>query len=497
MKLATSLLVIPAVGLLLASCKGPIAGTIAASDKCYKPSGNSNPVSSVVFCADPTAVEYDGRLYVYGTNDHQQYLNAANNTYEKIKSLVCFSTEDMVNWTYHGIINTEKIAPWIINSWAPSIVSRQEEDGLTHFYLYFSNNGCGVGVITSTDPLGPWSDPLGRPLIHQGQPEIGDCPNPFDPGVCIDGNGVGWLAFGGGTAKDGNDEMPGSTRIARMNGDMVSLAQTASIPAPYFFEASELNFINGKYVYTSNNNWMPRNPDTWDYPGIPMPSRCSMAYMTTDTPLDPESWEYKGHYFLNPGDSGMEDSNNHTHIHKYKGEYYILSHSQLLLEYSHLQGGFRSLMVDKLDVDEDNLTIGLTGGSRKGVEQTEPFDPSERTSGTTMFSSADIRFVNEEDPSEICSEARADGAWIMIKNVDFSRVRHFQPEFGISFSSSICSGSVEVRLDAPDGETIAALAYRYGKGKPVSRKTMNPGDGCHDVYILLSSEGMRLKSWSF
>ena len=38
-----------------------------------------NPISGNIFCADPTAVEFEGRLYVYGTNDHEQYLNAEKN----------------------------------------------------------------------------------------------------------------------------------------------------------------------------------------------------------------------------------------------------------------------------------------------------------------------------------------------------------------------------------------------------------------------------------
>ena len=37
-------------------------------------STNNNPISANVFCADPTALEYNGRLYVYGTNDHQEFL---------------------------------------------------------------------------------------------------------------------------------------------------------------------------------------------------------------------------------------------------------------------------------------------------------------------------------------------------------------------------------------------------------------------------------------
>ena len=134
----------------------------------YKQPENGNPISAQIYCADPTAVEYGGRLYVYGTNDHQQYESVGaegKNTYGDIRSIVVFSTEDMVNWTYHGAIDVGAIAPWIYASWAPTIISRVEEDGLTHFYLYFSNSGAGVGVITSTDPVTGWSDPLGKPLI--------------------------------------------------------------------------------------------------------------------------------------------------------------------------------------------------------------------------------------------------------------------------------------------------------------------------------------------
>ena len=37
-------------------------------------SGNANPLLDFIFVADPTSVEYNGRLYVYGTNDTQQIL---------------------------------------------------------------------------------------------------------------------------------------------------------------------------------------------------------------------------------------------------------------------------------------------------------------------------------------------------------------------------------------------------------------------------------------
>lgn len=69
------------------------------------------------------------------------------------------SSDDMVNWTYHGVINVKALAPWGMASWAPSIASRKEADGKTHFYLYYSNSGSGVGMLTATSP---WA--LDRPI---------------------------------------------------------------------------------------------------------------------------------------------------------------------------------------------------------------------------------------------------------------------------------------------------------------------------------------------
>src|SRR5687767_2998217 len=107
-------------------------------------SKNANPLLDFIFTADPTAVEYNGRVYVYATNDHQQYEHVGKdgkNTYQHIRTLVMMSSDDMVNWTYHGLINTAALSPWSTNSWAPSITSRLEADGKTHFYLYYSNGG--------------------------------------------------------------------------------------------------------------------------------------------------------------------------------------------------------------------------------------------------------------------------------------------------------------------------------------------------------------------
>ena len=467
------------------------------SENVYKTERNANPISSNIFCADPTAVEYEGRLYVYGTNDTQQAEQDTVNDYDQIKSLVVFSTDDMVNWVYHGRIETGKIAPWIYNSWAPSIASRVEADGLTHFYLYFSNSGAGVGVITATHPLGPWCDPLGKPLVYQNMPGLENCPAPFDPGVCIDENGVGWLSFGGGVEAAGNQVHTLVPKVVRLGADMLSFdSEFVSIDAPYFFEASELNYIDGTYYYTYSTDWQSRGAG-WDYEGMSTPPTCSMAYLTTRTPLDSDSWEYKGAYFYNSGqnaagESGMRWGNNHTHFCEYQGTNYILHHTLLLEELMGGTAGFRSLMVDYLPMNPETQEIPITAASRKGVAQIKLLDPYLENNGAVMFTSADIGYTNVPAHEGVAAKSAANGAWIYVRGADFG--------YGASeFTAEVKgNGRIEVRLDDLSNEAVAFIEFDCSEYTKVRSTDFAPFDGRnHNIYLVFSSTDIELASWQF
>lgn len=462
--------------------------TINMSENTFKPLDCSNPISPNVFCADPTGVEYEGRLYVYGTNDHQQYEAVGDdgkNSYEKIKSFVMFSTEDMVNWEYHGIIDTAKIAPWIVNSWAPSIASRVEDDGLTHFYLYFSNSGCGVGVLTATHPLGPWSDPLGRPLVYQNMPGLENCPAPFDPGVVIDDNGIGWLSFGGGTEASGGKIHTKVPKIVRLGSDMLSFdSEFVSIDAPYFFEASELNCIDGTYYYTYCTDWQKR--DNWDRTDIPAPPTCSMAYLTTKTPLDGESWKFGGGYFLNAGDSGMDWCNNHTHFMEYRGVNYIMNHTMHIQERTKTKGGFRCMCVDYLPYSGEKIPVAMA--TRKGVEQIKPFDPFAVHSGAEMFTCADMWYEQTEQ-GKMAAKSLAEGSWVYIKGVDFGKGAEC-----ITVTAR-GKGRICVCLDDDTSSCMSALEVNSDIPKDITEEFMGAITGIHNLYFVFSGKDICLERW--
>lgn len=469
----------------------------SVSKNCYKAEYNANPISPNILCADPTAVEYDGRLYVYGTNDQQEADGGGKNTYAQIKSLVVFSTDDMVNWIYHGTIDVGDIAPWIYNSWAPSITSRVEQDGLTHFYLYFANGGAGVGVLTSTDPVGPWSDPLGEPLVYQNMPGLENCPAPFDPGVCIDDNGVGWLTFGGGAPADSGKAHSYVPKIVRLGDDMLSFdSEFVSIDAPYFCEANELNYIDGTYYYTYCNDWQTRSD--WDYEDYPAPPTCSMAYLTTQTPLDADSWEYRGAYFYNAGEnaegsSGMRWANNHTHFCSFMGDNYIIHHTLLLEELMKGTGGYRSIMADKLPMNPETGEIPITAATQKGVEQIKLVDPYAPNSGALMLTCADIGYeqtsASGTDPA---AKSLADGAWLYVRGVDFG---YGAKELVAEVKGK---GRVEVRLDDIESEPVAFIEFDCEEFTKVrSTAFAEFGGRNHNLYLVFSDPGIALKSWQF
>ena len=140
----------------------------------------------------------------------------------------------------------------------------------------------------------------------------------FDPGVVVDDDGVGWIAFGGGDPHaddpDENAMDTGNCRIARLSDDMLSIeGEVTEIHAPYHFEANELNYINGTWVLTYCSNYSERM--IWPSDAeLPAPSGGSMCYMTSTDPLNSDSWVYKGEYCTNPNTQGYPFSNNHTHL---------------------------------------------------------------------------------------------------------------------------------------------------------------------------------------
>lgn len=462
---------------MMAVCSPSKAQTPA---KDYKGTDHNNPVSANIFCADPTALEYNGRLYVYGTNDSQEFVangKKGDNTYGKIKSLVVFSTDDMVNWTFHGTIDVKKICSWSGNSWAPSAVWRTNaETGNDEFFIYFANGGSNVGVLKSTtSPVGPFMSPKSQAMVNHGMPGVDPCTALFDPGAVIDENGIGWITVGGYSPNaQGSKLQPNNVSIMKLKPSMTEVDGTAvKIQAPYHFEANELNMIGDKYVFTYCSHW-DRDAAEWntyksehnisaDMPGIG-----TMCYMVSETPQDPNSWVFKGYY--GPGVAG----NNHTHLQKFQGKYYHIyhDHGSVLLDAMKADGAvdasagdYRSICVNQATVNESTATVNRVTLNREGVKQIKNLNPYEWQEAETMASCGGVEYEDFTNikPNTKISQLGNDASrnmqvnmnldsWISVRKVDFGTGAN---KFTLRAKGT---GTIDIRTSVKKG-TIATIEF--------------------------------------
>ena len=116
-----------------------------------------NPIITDAYGADPSAHVFNGRMYVYGSHDRNDAKEFDMNDYH------VYSSDDMQNWRDEGVALSLKDVPWAEGHfWAPDC---NEKDGT--YYFYFPTRvpkdgpikGRPVGVATSKNPGGPFTDP--------------------------------------------------------------------------------------------------------------------------------------------------------------------------------------------------------------------------------------------------------------------------------------------------------------------------------------------------
>ena len=463
----------------------------------YKRITDRNPIMTHTFGADPTVLVYNDRVYIYMTGDTLEYENDGRiktNSYNIINTLRVVSSADMVNWIYHEPIKAagrDGIAKWADRSWAPAITYKKI-NGQDKFFLYFSNNANGVGVLTSDSPLGPWIDPIGRALVSRQTPNCSDVPWVFDPAVFIDDNGKAFLYFGGGIPR-GREADPGSARVVELNSDMISLAgDPVKIDIPYFFEALAKNKLDGKYILSYCTNWSV--PD--DARNRLRIDRAVIAIMSGDNPMGPFTLE--GTLLRNPGTFFGVWGNNHHDIFQFKGQWYIAYHSQILEVAMGIdRKGYRVTHVDVIRVN--NGKFESVTGTRKGVEQVGRLNPYTWHQGATSGVSAEITFgsiklPNSERPCEYAQPLKT-GAWLGIFGADFGNTGAKSINI-YARCGQIGSHNMEIRLDSPTGDIIGFLRINDSTFKNHTVNLDRTITDINDIFFVFSS-GFILGGWQF
>lgn len=412
---------------------------------------NGNPLISHRFGADPHALVFNDRVYIFMTNDVLEYDdngNVANNSFSQINKILVISSDDLMNWTDHGeiyVAGPQGAARWANNSWAPAIIHRVI-DGEDRFFLYYSNNANGIGVLTSNNPLGPWVDPINRPLISRTTPGVEGVVWLFDPAVLVDDDNA-YIYFGGGVP-EGHEAMPNTGRVMRLGDDMISVVGEAyTIPAPFMFEASGINKYNGMYHYTYSTNFYTGTRSEGS------PQAGVIAHMISDSPMGP--WQYTGMILRNPWHFFGVGGNNHHNIFRFQDAWYIAYHAQTVAEPLGIARGYRSPHLNKVFF-KDGL-IQEIHADLKGVSQLKNFCPFRRVEAETFAWNAGVltKFIENSNSQRRALTQINSGDWVALSGVDFGDGDAFA--FTAAISNIKANSIIELRLGSADGELIGVV----------------------------------------
>lgn len=458
------------------------------------------PVMVQRFGADPFALVYDGRVYLYMTADILERKadgTVKDNTYSRICTLNVLSSSDLINWTDHGWVRaagTGGAARWGGNSWAPAVACK-EIDGKMKFFLYFANGGNGIGVLQSDSPTGPFTDPLGKALISRQTPNCANVTWLFDPAVFVDEDGSAYIYFGGGIPQ-GKEAAPGTARVAKLGDDMISLdGEPVVLDVPYLFEDSGINRIGDTYYYSYCTNWQVSASARKQY-GF---DNAQIVYMTGDDPMGP--FTPGGVILKNPGAYYGCYGNNHHCIFQFRDEWYIAYHTQMLEQPLGISGGYRSTSISRITVNEDGSIPTLQNVKRDSLEQVGAFDPYQRTNAATMSTAAGVS-TRPVDAMNPCGEMMlcdiGPGEWVALRGVDFA-------ESASTFTAVIeqkagCAGGIEIKLDKLNGPVVGYLTWDAPEtdvAVTLTARLTAECQGVHNLLFVFDGEGYDIRSWQF
>ena len=479
----------------------------------YKKYDWSNPILSQHFGADPYAMEYDGRLYIYMTADAFEKTTDGKikeNSYGQIRSIYVASTDDMINFTDHGeikVAGSKGAAKWASNSWAPAACWKMI-DGKPKFFLYFADNGGGIGVLSSDSPTGPFTDPIGQALISRKTPNCANVTWLFDPAVLVDDDGSGYLYFGGGVP-EGKAAEPGTGRAVKLGDDMISLdSDPIVLDVPYLFEDSGIHKYGGRYYYTYCTNWNVDEAGTAKY-GI---HSGEIAMLESKSPLG--SFEFKEVILKNPGTVFGLYGNNHHCVFNFLGQWYITYHARTLEKAMLIEKGYRSTHIDVINIDSDGSveTVKMTYKSRPQLKNVNPFELHPGVYGTVI---AGANICPADETARECGSgdmylgAVDIGDLVEIQGVDFTGYNEDDKpgtEVVIEAAAGVEGAEFAFCLDSPSNEPFCVIKIDNGAAVAAnsfpdfaeySGDIIFTPEGVHDLFIVCTKGHWNsLKSWT-
>ena len=276
----------------------------------------NNPIIKDKYTADPAALVYKDKVYLYAGHDE-----APNDFhFYKMNEWLVYSSSDMIHWQEHPVPLKVTDFAWAkADAWAAQVIER---NGKFYWYVTVEHGtikGKAIGVAVSDSPTGPFKDALGKALITNDMTKQSTIDwDDIDPSVYIDDDGQAYLFWGNTVC-----------HYAKLKANMTEIdgsIQTISLP----------NFTEAPWIHKHKN---------WYYLSYAYQFPEKIAYAMSKSINGP--WEYKG--ILN--ELAGNSNTNHQAIIDFKGKSYFIYHNGSIEPNG---GSFRrSVCVDRLYYNKD------------------------------------------------------------------------------------------------------------------------------------------------
>ena len=350
-----------------------------------------NPVIRDQFTADPTARVFNNKVYLYPSHDIFPPEGQRQDWF-CMEDYHVFSSENLTDWTDHGVIVTQNQVPWVkpdsYSMWAPDCVERNGK-----YYFYFpaapkSGRGFSVGVAVADRPEGPF--------VPEPEPIKGVLG--IDPCVLVDGDGQSYIYWSGM-----------GLRGAKLQPDMKQLdgEQQVMEGLPEGFKEGPFAFRRGDWYYLTFP-WVRGSKENGANPTE------TLAYAMSKSPLGP--WDFKG---LIMAEHANGCWTNHHSIVNYRGQWYLFYHHNPL---SPRDDKRRSVQIEKLYFNADG-TIREVKATMRGVginKATEKIEIDRYTSASNGVTTQLVDTINTFRGYQASLPQK--GAWLRYADVDFSSI---------------------------------------------------------------------------
>ena len=359
-----------------------------------------NPIIRDQFTADPTARVFNNKVYLYPSHDILPPAGQRQDWF-CMEDYHVFSSENLTDWTDHGVIVTQNKVPWVrpdsYSMWAPDCVERNGK-----YYFYFPSapkdgRGFGVGVAIADRPEGPF--------VCEPEPIKGI--NGIDPCVLQASDGNAYIFWGAGRCaklkpnmKELADDTPkekvkwGNREFEMLGVNCLKDLPNRQAEGPFAFEANGWYYLT--YPYVRENTEV-------------------LGYAMSKNPMGP--YEYKG-LIMPEHENGCWT--NHHSIVNYKGQWYLFYHQNA---FSPRDDKRRSVQIDKLYFNADG-TIREVKKTMRGVginKATEKIEIDRYSTASSDVTTALIDTVNTFRSYQATLPKK--GSWLKYNDVDFAPVK--------------------------------------------------------------------------